>query len=192
MTTHPNKQQRKKLKRYDIPGHAHELTFSCYHRYKYLKDPICCTLFMEELLCGREHFLFRLWAYVIMLNHVHLLLYPTQDDYKISTILQSIKGKTSKRYRDILLAENSDRYDKLCIKAGNKKVFRFWQAGGGFDRNLWNAKAIHSSINYIEYNPVRAELVEVPEDWEWSSAQARCTQEGLVPDDLDIPILMKS
>ena len=39
MTIHPNSEQRKKLKRYDIPGHAHE-TFSCYHRFHYLNDPI--------------------------------------------------------------------------------------------------------------------------------------------------------
>ncbi len=150
MTTHPETEQRKKLKRYDILGHGHELTFSCYHRFQYLKDPVCCAIFIDELLKAREHSLFRLWAYVLMPNHVHLFVYPTQNEYKISTILQSIKGKTSKRYRDTLLEENPDRYDKLCIKVGNKKVFRFWQAGGGFDRNLWNAKAIHSSIKYIE------------------------------------------
>ena len=66
MTTHSNTEQRKKLKRYDIPGHAHELTFSCYHRFHYLNDPICCALFIDELSQAREHFLFRLWAYVLM------------------------------------------------------------------------------------------------------------------------------
>ncbi len=120
MTTHPNTEQRKKLKRYDIPGHAHELTFSCYHRFHYLNDPNCCTLFIDELSQAREHFLFRLWAYVLMPNHVHLFIYPTRNEYKIAAILQSIKGKTSKRYRDILLAERPERYDKLCIKTGNK------------------------------------------------------------------------
>ena len=70
-------------------------------------------------------------------------------------------------------------------------LIRFWQAGGGFDRNLWNAKAIHSSVNYIEYNPVRAGLVNAPEDWQWSSARTRYTNKGLLPDNLDIPVLMK-
>ena len=36
--------------------------------------------------------------------------------------------------------------------------FHFWQAGGGFDRNLWNPEAIDRAINYIEANPVRANL----------------------------------
>jgi len=92
-----------------------------------------------------------------------------------------------------LLAERPERYDKLCIKTGNKKVFRFRHAGGGFDRNLWNTKAIHSSVNYIEYNPVRAGLVNAPapEEWRWSSARTRYTNKGLLPDDLDIPVFMK-
>jgi len=66
-----------------------------------------------------------------MLNHVHLFIYPTQSDNKIATILQSIKGKTSKRYRDVLLGENAARYEKICLKVRGKKVFRFWQTGGG-------------------------------------------------------------
>ncbi|MCH8955769.1 transposase [candidate division KSB1 bacterium] len=69
---------KEKLKRYDIPGHAHELTFSCYHRFHYLNDPNCCALFIDELSQAREHFLFRLWAYVLMPNHVHLFIYPTR------------------------------------------------------------------------------------------------------------------
>ncbi len=150
---HDNSSQdgtKEKTKTLRYSGHAHELTFSCYHRFHYLNDPICCALFVDELSHAREHFLFRLWAYILMPNHVHLFIYPTQNEYKIAAILQSIKGKTSKRYRDILLPESPEKYDKLCIKTATKKVFRFWQAGGGFDRNLWNAKAIHSSINYIE------------------------------------------
>ena len=91
-----------------------------------------------------------------------------------------------------MLGENAERFEKLCIKVGGKKVFRFWQAGGGFDRNLWNANAIHNAIKYIEHNPVRAGLVKKAEEWKWSSAHARHTNEGLLPEDLDIPILMKS
>ena len=44
---------------------------------------------------------------------------------------------------------------------------------------------------YIEANPVRAGLVEDPEDWKWSSARVRRYNEGLAPDDSDIPFLMK-
>ena len=70
-------------------------------------------------------------------------------------------------------------------------MFRIWQPGGGFDRNLWSAKAIHYSINYIEGNPVRAGLVETPEEWLWSSARARLMNTELVSDFNDVPVLMK-
>ena len=100
----PKTGQRKKLKRYDIPGPAHELTYSCYHRFHYLKEPVCRSIFVDKLARAREHFLFRLWAYVLMHNHVHLFIYPTQNEYKISSVLQSIKGKYP-RYRDVLLEE---------------------------------------------------------------------------------------
>ena len=185
-----NTKPRKKLKRYDTAGHAHELTFSCYHRFDYLNDTTSCLLFLEELARAKNMYKFRLWAYVLMPNHVHLLLYSYESTYKISTILQSIKGCTSKRYGEHLQATAPNAYQRYCIGTGDKNKFRFWQAGGGFDRNLWNAKAIHSSINYIEANPVRAGLVNAPEEWRWSSAHAKLSSEGVVPDRVDVPILM--
>ncbi len=186
-----NSKHRKQLKHYDIPGHAHELTFSCYHSLHYFNDPISCNIFIEELRRSKELFQFRLWAYVIMPSHVHLLIYPCQQNYKIADILQTVKGRTSKRYGEVLLEKSPETYERYCIRIGDKITFRFWQAGGGFDRNFWSPEAIHNSINYIERNPVQKGLVKNPEDWEWSSARARFAGKGLVPDDCEIPMLMK-
>jgi len=72
-----------------------------------------------------------------------------------------------------------------------KNVFRVWQPGGGFDRNLWSAKAIHYSINYIEGNPVRAGFVETSEEWLWSSAWARLMKPELISDLNNLPVLIK-
>jgi len=44
-----NDQSFKKLKHYNTPGHAHELTFSCYRRKDYQKDPVACEIFLFEL-----------------------------------------------------------------------------------------------------------------------------------------------
>ena len=84
-----------------------------------------------------------------------------------------------------------ERFDKFCVISKGRKTFRFLQPGGGFDRNLWNAKAIHYSINYIESNPVRSGYVEKPEDWWWSSARARMLETSVIPDTVQIPMLMK-
>ena len=48
--------------------------------------------------------------------------------------------------------------------------YRFWQRGGGHDRNLNEPKAIWAQIEYIHNNPVRRGLCRRPEAWPWSSA----------------------
>ena len=53
---------------------------------------------------------------------------------------------------------------------------------------MWNAKAIHSSINYIEYNPVHAGRVNAPESAGGHQHIPRYTNKDLLPDDLDIPV----
>lgn len=179
------------MKRYDVPGHARELTFSCYQRYKYFQDENACSFFLNELEKARNLFSFKLWAYVIMPNHIHLLIWPQNSTYKMSTMLQSIKGKTSTYYKKYLAQINPKLYESYLVKEKGKEIFKFWQAGGGFDRNLWNGKAIHNSIKYIENNPVRSNLVSQPEDWKWSSAFSRCTDLGVVPDRFMIPVLIK-
>ncbi len=43
---------------------------------------------------------------------------------------------------------------------------RFWQRGGGYDRNLWEPKAIYQQIEYMHCNPVQRHLCEKPEAWQ--------------------------
>jgi REP element-mobilizing transposase RayT len=126
-----------------------------------------------------------------MPTHVHMLIFPCLPKYNIAEILQAIKGKTSKRYREFIINNRPDLFDKFCVIARDEKIFRIWQTGGGYDRNLWNSKPIHHSINYIEANPVRLGLVEYPEDWKWSSAHARTFVKGVIPDSIEIPIYMQ-
>lgn len=182
---------RKRLKRYNIPNHAHELTFSCYQKRPYLKDPAICEIFMQELDHARQRFSIKIWAYVLMPDHVHLLLLPENEVYNISVILQHIKGKTATKYRQSVLKSDPERFDNYCVAVSGKKMFRIWQPGGGFDRNLWNAEAIHAAVNYIEWNPVSAGLVQRPEDWMWSSAWARLNHTGLDSDLSELPMWMK-
>jgi putative transposase len=48
---------------------------------------------------------------------------------------------------------------------------RFWQPGGGYDRNITSSETLLAMIEYIHANPVRRGLVARMEDWEWSSAR---------------------
>ena len=181
---------RKKRKSYNIEGHAHELTFSCYFQYKYLANHTSCSIFLEELAAARAQLHFYMWAYVLMPTHVHLLIFPTNKTYNTSIILQSIKGKMSTKYRNYLKEHNPVLFEKMCLEIKGRQTFRFWQAGGGYDRNMWAGKAIANSIRYIEENPVRAEFVQKPTEWQWSSAHARMLKKGLIPDQTGIPVIM--
>ena len=177
---------------YNTPGHAHELTFSCYRRQPYFNDPNVCQLFLEELDRSRSIYHFKLWAFVVMPHHVHLLLWPLHAPYNIGKITSGIKGTMAKRLRRYLLAHNRKQHDTFLITDKEEKRFVFWQKGGGFDRNLWNAKAIHDSIGYIEANPVCSRLVGFPDEWQWSSAYARIHGKGVVPDTFALPVILKN
>lgn len=147
-------------------------------------------MFLEEIEKARHIYSFHLWAYVLMPNHAHALLWPMTAKYDISKILSGIKRVMSKRYGIYLKDKDKISHDRFLLEKGDSVVFTFWQPGGGFDRNLWNAKAIHNSINYIEANPIRKNLVRLAEEWKWSSANARFFNKGVVPDKFAMPVLM--
>ena len=77
-----------------------------------------------------------------MPSHVHLLLWPQNSEIIIAAILNRIKGLTAHRYRDYLEKEQSRIFESMLNELPGRKAFRFWQAGGGFDRNLWGRVAI--------------------------------------------------
>lgn len=61
----------------------------------------------------------------------------------------------------------------MAAKQGQREVYRMWQVGGGYDRNLYEWEKIQKAIAYIEWNPVRRGLVSDPLEWIWSSARSR-------------------
>src|SRR5688500_19034631 len=71
---------------FNLPGHAHELTFSCYQRLPLLSRDRTRQWFIEALESARKIHRFQLWAYVIMPEHAHVLIFPPIDDYSIPGI----------------------------------------------------------------------------------------------------------
>ncbi len=147
--------RRKTCKRYNDAWHAHALTFSCFQRRPLLELPAACELFVSSLDAARDRHCFDIWAYVVMPEHVHLLICPRQGEYSISAILLGIKRPASFHIR----------------RATSGQLPHFWMPGGGYDRNLRTSKAIHSEMDYIHHNPVRRGLCERPGDWPFSSAR---------------------
>jgi len=103
---------------------------------------------------------------------VHLLVYPKEPIPRISFYLARIKQPFSKQIREILAAEGSPLVSQLTVQERpGKPCFRFWQAGSGFDRNLFSAEAIASSLEYLHNNPVKRGLCQQAVQWKWSSAR---------------------
>ncbi len=162
---------RKTRKAWDEPGHAHFLTYSCYQRWALLTKDRTCQWVVESLDRTRRKLNVALWAYVIMPEHVHVLLFP-RSDCPMRLILAMLKRSVSDRARENLASAKQGQWlDRLTVHYPSRTVFRFWQPGGGYDHNIWRQRTMAEVVEYIHANPVRRELVDCPGDWQWSSAR---------------------
>ena len=62
------------LVRLQQTGHSHFVTFTCYRRCRYLRDPAICDLVLQCLENARRRYRMRIYGYVVMPEHVHLLV----------------------------------------------------------------------------------------------------------------------
>jgi putative transposase len=188
----PNDTQHKHCKRYNTPGHSHFLTFSCFHGQPFLTRQRACQWLVNSITAAREQHQFRLIAWVFMPEHVHLLIHPRQKSYSISRILSTIKLPVTIKAKNWIL-ENAPAFlvHMLDEQPNGTRAFRFWQRGGGHDRNIWTPEELWEKIHYIHHNPVRRKLVPRATDWHWSSAAdyAHLRTGPLPVDNHDLPWL---
>jgi len=158
----------KLLKRVEEPHHARFLTFSCRHRLPLFNQDWTKDVFIEQLRLARERMGFHLVAFVVMPEHIHLILWPNLPDFPAATVLYRLKRNVAKeivgRWREAGVQSLSKITDP------NGKV-RFWQPGGGYDRNIVSDDEMREKIEYIHANPVRRGLVKSPTGYRWSSAK---------------------
>ena len=164
--------KRKTVRHFHEPGHAHELTFSSFRGKELLSGESACTHFALAIERANKAHHFDLLAFVFMPNHGHLLVLPREADPNIGAYIASIKRPTSSAMRECFERDDPGKFTSLLVQERpGKIVFRFWQEGPGYDRNLWTDEAIRASIEYIHANPVRRGLSQKASDWKWSSAR---------------------
>lgn len=128
---------RKTYQRLNEPGHAHALTFSCFRRQPFLTKDRSRGWLIEGIARSCEKCKFDLWAYVIMPEHVHLLVCPREQEYSVSLFLKSLKQSVSKKALSYVREQAVDFLSRMKDLRPNGEVhYRFWQRGGGYDRNL--------------------------------------------------------
>jgi putative transposase len=136
------------LVRYQQCGCFHFLTFSCYRRQPLLNNAIAYGTFECELERARLRFGFVVAGYVLMPEHVHLLLgEPSLSS--LSAALQVLKQLTSRKLK-------------------HPGDIQFWQRRY-YDFNVHNEAKRIEKLRYMHRNPVLRGLVDRPEDWAWSS-----------------------
>ncbi len=135
------------LTRFQHSGHSHFVTFCCYHRRCLLTTDESRRILESALERVRRSFGLHVYGYVVMPEHVHLLLSEPQRD-TLADALKSLKQGVSRR-----LIGDADH---------------FWQKRY-YDFNIRNYPQFVEKLRYLHRNPVKAGLCERPEDWEWSS-----------------------
>lgn len=159
---------RRHMHRVGQPNDVRFLTFSCYRRLPLFQNNSIKAAFADRLALARESTGIRLIAWVVMPEHVHLLVMPLGHGKSVTQYLRFLKRPFAQmvvsRWRDL----QARVLDQLIDKQG---ATRFWQQGGGYDRVMRSEDDVREKIAYINSNPVRRGLVEHAEDWRWSSAR---------------------
>jgi putative transposase len=145
------------LVRYHQTGGFHFVTFSCHDRQPLLGSVEARDLFERSLETMRLRYDFVVSGYVVMPEHVHLLLSEPKQ-VLLSKALQALKLSVARQRREI----------------------PFWMARY-YDFNVYNPVKREEKLHYMHWNPVRRGLVEVPANWRWSSFTHYATGEcGIV------------
>lgn len=136
--------------------------------------PIFRTATISKLTCdaiaeAREKNNFLIFAYVIMLDHFHLV---TDSKLKSIEILRYINGRVGRWVIDHLKESgHTESLEKLRINdRSDGSKYTIWQRHPDA-RLLWSERMFWQRIQYTHLNPVRAELADHPNDWQWSSAR---------------------
>jgi len=131
---------KKSRRRFEGENIPHELTFSCYRGYQFLAQNRTQQWFAESLEEARKRFPVDLWGWVIMPEHVHLIVMPRNSTPAISRFQGYIKEKVA-RQAILWLEHNVNGWlPRITVKEGSRIRRRFWQPGGGYDRILIASK----------------------------------------------------
>lgn len=154
------------LKRYYGRGDLHFLTFSCYRRLPLPGTARARNIFVRALGQIRRRYGFRLVGYVVMPNHVHLLIGESAKGTP-STVLKVLKQVVSRDLRK-KRRRTPEGQLRLAFSKWGEEFPRFWQPRF-YDFNVYTSKKKREKLEYMHANPVNRGLVKNPAGWIWSS-----------------------
>jgi len=144
--------------------HLHFITCSCYRRLPFLGSAGGRDRFLSILEQTRQRYRFVVVGYVVMPEHIHLLLTEPERGTP-STVMQVLKQRTAHALLPKRRRRNPRQRDLFEV-GPQRRVF--WQPRF-YDFNVWTTKKRVEKLRYMHRNPVKRGSVSVPEDWRWSS-----------------------
>ena len=155
-----------RLERWYGQGHLHFITCSCCRRKPLLSSAGARDAFLKILAQVRDRYDFALVGYVVMPEHIHLLI-SEPNVGNPSDVMKALKQRVSRALRRKRRARTRGQME-LWADGGLRRYASFWQRRF-YDFNVWSAKKRNEKLNYMHFNPVNRKLVERPKDWRWSS-----------------------
>ena len=157
-----------RLHRYYGAGYLHFITTSCYQRRRLLSTSQSRDLFLQVLESVRRRYHFVVVGYVVMPEHVHLLIGEPRRGNP-SVVMQALKQGFARR----LLAQIRRTADPHQSSLWNTAVEegRIWQHRF-YDFVVFTAKKRVEKVRYMHDNPVKRGLVLEAQQWRWSSCRA--------------------
>jgi len=149
----------------NLPGVLHFITGNISHRAPVFKQEACCRCFLDVCAELRDEWPCKLIAYVLMPDHIHLLVNPR--DGRIKEFVGKLKSLSAKR----IIEHSRGLNFRLDKPDSDGSIHQVWQES--FKAlPLWSSWMIWQKINYIHANPVKAGLVTSAKDFRWSSFSA--------------------
>jgi len=153
------------------PGALHFVTFSTYQRRRFLEPDRTRSIVVETLSEMLERHGASCHGFVVMPNHVHVLL-TVREDSTIADFLKVWK-KTSSYRIGRFYEQELTKYRELC-----PKECPVWQARY-YDFAVESDEKLPEKIQYMHDNPVTAGLVNAEVDWKWSSSRFYLLEEDV-------------
>jgi putative transposase len=134
--------------------------------------------------CQKEKGLI-IYAWCLMSNHIHLVC-ETEEGNELSAVLRDFKKYTARQIISEIHDDAESRKNWMLWlfrnageKNSNNKTFQFWQQNN-HPIELFTSKFVKQKIRYVHDNPVRAGIVEFPEQYRYSSAKNYRDELGLL------------
>jgi putative transposase len=153
------------LRRFQQSGKTHFVTFSCAGRRPLLASATAKRIVEIALERVRCAFDLRVYGYVVMPEHVHLLLSEPKSDLSANSPLKPEDGLNGAPLLADALKSLKQGVARRLLAESNA---HFWLRRY-YDRNVRDHEEFVEKLRYIHRNPVKRGLCSSPDEWEWSS-----------------------